>query len=925
MRSLFRILGPLEVEGGGPLGGPQQRALLRRLLLSPNTVVPVDRLIDAVWGERPPERAREALQVYVSHLRKAIPGGAGRISWEQGGYRIAVEEDELDALRFERLVARGRSLLAAGDPRGAAEAFEEALGLWRGRVEGDGAEDPEIARLQELRLAAVDDRIEALLALGRHRELVAELEALVAEEPLRERLRRQLMLALYRSGRQADALAAYDDARRALVDELGLEPSAELRELEAAILRQDPALAVEPEELRARRHLPAPLTALVGREKELAELDAFLRLETPRLLTLTGPGGSGKTRLAVQAASGLVDRFVDGVFFVGLAPLSDPELVPSAIAHGLGVQERAGPSLLESLKEHVRDKRLFLLLDNFEHVDGAAPVVAELLAGSSDLKVLVTSRAPLRLHGEHEYPVLPLTEEEAIELFAARAQAVRPGFVLDGTQPHVLELCRRLDCLPLAVELAAARSRELSPAEMLEVLPRRLELATRGARDLPARQQALRATIEWSYGLLHASEQRVQARLSVFAGGCSLAAARSVCDAGPAELASLVERNLLLRRDQADGEARFDMLETIREYSAEQLEETGDAEIVRRLHAEHFLDLGLQAKPKLKRWDAGALMVSLEKEHDNFRLALDWSLEHEPDWYLRLVDALFRFWLSSGRIREGLAWCERGRAAAGGDARARADLLQLEATFAFVCGEFSLARSLGEEALALLRELDDIADAARVVMLLGEAWSGEGEPERGLALVEEAAALARESGDEVVTAFVLCNLGYVALTAGDHDGAKAASLEALELHRATPPDRQRGNTFVQALHTLGLVALFEGRLDEARAHFAETLSLLVQYHGLASVSERFTVFAALAAREGDFERAAWLLGAADALRERTDVELRLEPVEAELHEQTEAEARRNLTDEGFSRAREEGRRVPLEEAVAAALETMSSG
>jgi non-specific serine/threonine protein kinase len=210
-------------------------------------------------------------------------------------------------------------------------------------------------------------------------------------------------------------------------------------------------------------------------------------------------------------------------------------------------------------------------------------------------------------------------------------------------------------------------------------------------------------------------------------------------------------------------------------------------------------------------------------------------------------------------------------------------------------------------------------------MLLGETWSGEGEPERGLVLVEEAAALARESGDEVVTAFVLCNLGYVALTAGDYERAKAASLEALELHRATPPDRQRDNTFVQALHTLGLVALFEGRLDEARAHFAETLALLVQYHGLASVPERFTVFAALAAREGDFERAAWLLGAADALCERTDIQLALEPLEMQLHEQTEADARRNLTDEGFSRAREEGRKVPLEEAVALALDTVESG
>jgi predicted ATPase/DNA-binding SARP family transcriptional activator len=932
VRLEFRILGPLEVcgedEGALPLGGPKQRALLALLLLNRNELVPNDRLLEGIWSGSNPESAARSLQVYVSQLRKIL-GGSDLLQTRSGGYSLVVNDEQLDATRFERRLREGKQLLASGQPEEAAEHLQQALTLWRGAPLADLAYEEfvqtEIARLEELRLTAREELFEAALALGRHTELVGELETLVAVEPLRERPRRQLMLALYRTGRQAEALAVYQDARRSLVEELGLEPSPELKELEAAILRQDPALVVEPPELRARRHLPAPATSLVGREKELAELGALLRRETPRLITLTGAGGTGKTRLAIQAAAALVDRFVDGVFFVGLAPMSDPELVPSSIAHRLGMQERAGRPLLEGLKEHVRDKRLLLLLDNFEHVDDAAPVVGELLAEASGLKVLVTSRAPLNLYGEHEYPVPPLTEEEAVDLFATRAEAVWAGFKLDGARPQVLELCRRLDCLPLAVELAAARSGELLPAQMLAALPQRLELATRGARDLPARQQTLRSTIEWSYGLLAPSEQALHARLSVFAGGCSLTAAQSVCDADLAELASLVEKNLVLEREQADGEARFDMLETIREYSAEQLEEAGDAEVVRQRHAEHFLALGLEAKPELKRANAGAWIVRLEEEDDNFRAALDWSLEHEPDWYVRLVDALFRFWVHRGHMREGLRRCEEGPAAARGDARARAEMLQLGATFAFFCQELSLARSLGEEALALFRQLDDVANAARVLMLLGTARSGEGEHAQGLALLEEAAALAREGGDVVVIALVLCNLGYVALAAGDRERAKATSLEAAELHRASRPELQRANTLAQALDTLGLVALFEGRLAEARAHFAESLSLTLRFRDLPKLPAKFTYLAALAARQGAFERAASLLGSVDALCERTDVDLGLEPLEMELRQQTEAEARRNLTDEGFSRAREEGRKLPVEEAAAAALDAVAPG
>ena len=401
----LRILGPLEADRDGSplrLGGRKQRALLALLVLEPGEAVSPDRLIEALWSEQD-DGAPSRLQVYVSQLRKVL-GDAGAIEMRQGGYALAVEPGGVDATVFERLASEGRDALAAGEPALAASTLREALALWRGPALGDlGYESfaqEAVARLEELRLGAVEDRVDAELALGGHRELLPELEQLVAEQPLRERLRGALMLALYRSGRQADALEAYLAAYRTLVDELGAEPGPELRDLHAGMLRQDEELSVEPPELRARRHLPAPSADLVERRAELDELVALLRRDGVRLVTLTGPAGAGKTQLALRAAGELADRFEHGVWFVGLAEEDDPGRVPEAVAAALGVEA-------ESLALHLRERRLLLLLDGFDHVDEAAPVVSGLLAGAAALKVLVTSQRPLRLYGEHEYAVTP--------------------------------------------------------------------------------------------------------------------------------------------------------------------------------------------------------------------------------------------------------------------------------------------------------------------------------------------------------------------------------------------------------------------------------------------------------------------------------------------------------------------------------------
>jgi len=918
MRPEFRILGPLEVWGDGgplPLGGRKRRALLALLLLNRNELVPSDRLLEEVWGGSNPESAASSLQVYVSQLRKVL-GGSDLLQTRSGGYSLVVDDEQLDAARFERHLREGKRLLASGEAEQAAGRLQEALALWRGAPLADLAYEDfaqrEIARLEELRLTAREELLEAELALGRHADLVAELEKLVAEQPLRERLRGQLMIALYRSGRQADALAAYQDARHTLVDELGLEPSPELKELEAAILRQDPGLAVEPPELRARRHLPAPTTALVGREKELAALEALLRRETPRLITLTGAGGTGKTRLAIQAASTLVDRFVDGVFFVGLAALGDAELVAPTVAGRLGVQESADRSLLEGLKEHLRDKRLLLVLDNFEHVDEAAPLISELLAAASELKVVVTSRARLHLYGEHEYPVPPLTEEEAVELFATRALAVQAAFELDGRRPRVAELCRSLDCLPLAIELAAARSADLSLDEMLEMLSSRLDLAARGPRDVPARQQTLRATIEWSYALLDEREQALFTRLAIFAGGCSLEAAQEVCDAQLAELASLVEKSLVVETGPPTGETRFGMLETIREFASQ----THRGDDVASRHTAHFVALAERADRAL---DAGEdpleWLDRLELEHDNLRAALDRAADAgDGELALRLAVMLGHFWEWRGHLREGLERVEYALERAGSAPivlRARAQTRA--GIFAHLLGDFGRARERYEQALALGRSSGDETVEARTLRSLGALAKDEGDHARAQAIQEEARTISARSGDRMGVLSSLVNLADTALAQRDYARAETHAQEAVVLARELGHEVRE----LVALLNLGLASLNRGHHEQARATLqnAVRLSLDLRYPDCLAVG--LEGLAALDAGQGDPLRAARLMGAADALLETGGYVL--EAGERELHERTIAALRARLDREELENAWREGKALSLEDAADEAL------
>src|SRR6476646_7163166 len=919
MAAQFRILGAVEVLVDGTpaaLGAPKQRAVLAMLLVNRRRVVSAAALVNGLGGESPPASAVQSLQVYIHGLRRAV--GAERIETAGRGYRAAVSEDELDLDRFERGLERGRAALEAGRAEDATDELRQAMALWRGSALADLPEESrraaEADRLDELRLTALELRYDAELASGRHDAVVAELEALTAEHPYHERFLEQRVLALYRCGRQADALEVYREARRTLSEDLGLEPSRALQELERAVLRQDPSLAAPPAPTRSTRPLPTPPTALVGRRLELAAVAALFRDEGVRLVTLTGPGGTGKTRLGLAVAEALEPELRDGALFVSLAPVSSPELLVPTIADALEVRE-GGRSLAEGVGEHLRERRILLVLDNFEQLLPAAPFVADLLAAAPRLLVLATSRAPLRLAAEHEYPVPPfdtpaadlpfeaLVKTDALRLFAARARAVDPAFELDdASAPEVARVCNRLDGLPLAIELAAARSKLLAPGEILERLEREPHLPGTGPRDAPARQRTLTATIGWSYDLLGEDERLAFDRLGVFAGGCTLEAAEEVCDTSLDTLATLVDNNLLRRRD-----SRFLMLETVRRFAAERLQEAGDAG-VRRRHAEWLTELAeTMVERTLAGEDAKEWLDRIQPEHDNIRAALAWSLEEDPEVTLRLASSLRLFWEVRGHFSEGFRWLEEALPRAAGAApEVRMRALSASGTIAFRLGKVEVSEERWEEALEIARELGDDLWIARLLSDLGTAAAAREEWEPATVLLEESADLFRELDVPPRLATVLGNLGHIAGQQGDYARAIEVTEEALALE-----SRHKPNAAIST-YNLGSHNLRAGNLEQAREWLERAVAITQELGFKEVMAYALAAFVRLCLLEGDAARAAYLAGIADRLL--ADAGLQLQPREQELVDEAKATAERELGD-AYAAAHDTAFAAPLEEAL----------
>ena len=938
----------------------------------------------------------------MSRLRKGLAeagadGGrlvsqsdGGRLVSQSGGYLLDVRPGERDIDRWQQALARARRARAGGDPRVAREGVDEALDVWRGPplggVSANSLLAAERARLEEERLAAIVEGIELDLELGRHGELLGQLDALVIAHPFQERLVELQMLALYRCGRQADALAAFQAARARFVDELGIEPAQGLRDLHQRVLKHSTQIsapfdataerAVEAQRRAAtasplsNRRLPVPPNRTIGRESDIAAVGERLQAGPVRLLTLTGPGGVGKTRLALEAARVVHADFADGAHFVSLAALNRPEDVPATIVNALGIFVLSGESADQAAERFLAGKHLLVVIDNVEHLLAAAPFIARLLEACPALTVLATSRAPLTLHAEERYPVSPLAlpelgtpedpqalaDTDAVALFCERAQAHDPDFRLSSANATaVAEICRRVDGLPLAIELAAARCGLLTPSEIAERLDTALGALGAGARDAPARQRTLRATIDWSHDLLSAAEKQCFARFAVFAGGATVEAAEAITSAGLDVLDGLVAKSLLVRRQHAHAPTRVGMLETIRAYATQRVAAASDHDAVRERHYRHYLALAERHGDERALWGPGGKehLARLDAEIDNFDAALAYALGHPgAERALAMGAALGSYWVMRNRYADAVNWIDQALAKPGVESESalHVRLLCVKAMVLMPLRRRAEQHAAMTQAEAIARALGDPVSIAQVLRLRADQESFLGrldvaEPFADAALdwamtahddwviaraavaqalvaptiaelrkrVNRAASLLDEAGNVYQAALLLAGAAaYTALMLGSERDAKEYVARALAFVQGLDDPF----TWMVFRGNLGLAALLTGDTDAAEDAFRDELRLCRELVVLPHASEGLQGLGAVAVVRGDDHRAARLLGAAaEDRRDRPE-----DPVDARLDTEFFEPARTRHGADAWEAAVRDGGTLSFDDAIAYALQ-----